>query len=91
MNGIYCDRLANESGLIDTLKSSNPKYCNEIFTMAKHLSANGESFMHCQEWVEKVEIKEEIENMSSQNISKILADLTTQNIMRMYFTILLKR
>jgi transposase len=78
------DRLANESGLIDALRKSNSRYCNELFTIAKHLAANGEPFMHCQEWVEKVEITEEIESMSSQNISKILAGLTNENIEGFY-------
>jgi transposase len=52
--------------------------------MAKHLAANGEPFMHCQEWVEKVEIIDEIESLSTQNISKILADLTISNIEGFY-------
>jgi len=73
------DKIANEIGLINALKVSNPEYYGEIFTMAKHLAANGEPFMHCQEWVEKVEILENIENLSSQNISKILASLSNSN------------
>ena len=81
---VLFDKIASESGLIDALRMSNPQYCNEIFTIAKHLAANGEPFMHCQEWVEKVEITEEIESMSSQNISKILASLTTRNIEGFY-------
>lgn len=78
------DKIANETGLSEALKVSNTKYCNEIYTMAKHLAASGEPFMHCQEWIEKVEIFEKIENLTSQNISKILANLSSSNIEGFY-------
>lgn len=40
--------------------------------------------MHCQEWLETVEISENIANMSSQNISKILSDITINDIERFH-------
>jgi hypothetical protein len=78
------DRLAEESGLNESIRKSNPKYCNEILVLAKHLVASGEPFMHCQEWLEKVCVTEKVGNMSSQNISAILADLTPANIEDFY-------
>jgi transposase len=83
LTGLF-DKIAVESGLTEALKVSNPMYCGEIYTMAKHLAANGEPFMHCQEWVDKVEIPEKIESLSSQNISKILAGLSVSNIEGFY-------
>jgi len=78
------DELAKTSGLRDALNKSNPKYCDEIFTLAKHLVASGDAFMHCQEWLEGVEISEDIQNLSSQKISKILADLSHNEIEGFY-------
>jgi len=78
------DKISNKSGLREALKNSNPKYHNEIYTLAKHLATNNEPFMHCQEWLETVEITENIENLTSQNISKILANITTDEIEKFY-------
>jgi len=74
------DNLAQKSGLRDCLNRSNPKHCDEIFTIAKHLAASGEPFMHCQEWLENVDISENVGNLSSQKISKILADIDSENV-----------
>ena len=78
------DHFASESGLRDALIASNSRYYNEILTMAKYLAATGEPFMYCQEWTEKVAITDEIKTMSSQNISKILSDLTHNDIEAFY-------
>jgi len=78
------DELAKNSGLRDALNKSNPKYCDEVFVLAKHLVANGDPFMHCQDWLENVEISESIEHLSSQKISKILADLSHCEIESFY-------
>jgi transposase len=80
----FLDTLASQSGLREALEISNPMYCDEIFTLAKYLVASGEPFMHCQEWLESVEISESIGNLSSQQISKILADVSTDDIERFH-------
>ena len=78
------DKIAQESGLRESIEISNPKYCDELFTLAKHLVASGEPFMHCQEWLENVEITEDVGSLSSQQISKILADLSIGDIESFY-------
>ncbi|MDR2711963.1 MAG: transposase, partial [Clostridiales bacterium] len=78
------DKLAKHFGLREALEVSNPKYSDEIFALAKHLAASGEPFMHCEEWLENVEISENIGSLSSQNISKILADISMADIERFY-------
>jgi hypothetical protein len=68
--------IADKSGLTSSLNISNPKYAEEIYTLAAHLVANGEPFMHTQEWVETVEVSESVGKLSSQAISRILADIS---------------
>ena len=76
----FLDKIAEQTGLRHALKQSNPKYHQEIFTLAKHLTTNNEPFMHCQEWLKTVEISENIANLTSQTISKILTNITINDI-----------
>jgi transposase len=69
-------RLAESTGLMDALRSSNPRHCTEIYALASHLVANGEPFMHVQDWIENVAIAGNVGNLSSQRISEILKDIT---------------
>jgi transposase len=73
-------KLAEHSGLLESLRVSNPEYCAEIFTLASHFVASGEPFMHTQDWLESVEVTEPVGNLSSQRISKILADIPSSGI-----------
>jgi len=60
---------------VDSLRAAVPEYCDEIFTLASHLVADGEPFMHCQDWLETVEVTENVGAMSSSQISRILTDI----------------
>ena len=77
-------KLTERSGLLESLRVSNPKYCTEIFTLASHLVASGEPFMYTQDWLESVEVTEAVGNLSSQRISKILADISSNDIERFF-------
>lgn len=77
-------KLAKNSGLLDALRTSNPAHYAEIFTLAIHLVASGDPFMHTQEWLDSVEITEPVGNLSSQKISKILADIMPEDAERFF-------
>jgi hypothetical protein len=67
---------AEKSGLISSLNAALPQYSEEVFALATHLVAEGEPFMHCQDWLETVEITEDVGEMSSSHISQILSEIT---------------
>jgi len=68
--------LAGRSGLTAALASASPKYCKQIYALASHLVACGDPFMYCQEWLSEADNTEDVGDLSSQRISRILGDLS---------------
>lgn len=67
---------AERLGLTEVLRKSNLKYADELFMLASHLVASGEPFIHTQEWLKNSDVTEPIGSLSSQQISRILADIS---------------
>ena len=67
--------ISEKIGLDDTLKEALPRCWKEVFMLATHLVVNGEPFMHCFDWIEETE-SYPVEDMSSQRISELLAEIT---------------
>jgi len=67
---------AEKSGLMASLRAALPRHCDEIFTLASHLVAEGEPFLHCQDWLETVEVAENVGAMSSSQISRVLWEVS---------------
>ena len=67
--------MSEKIGLTEALKEAMPQYWKEVFTLATHLIVNGEPFMHCADWLEETE-SHSVEDMSSQRISELLAEVT---------------
>jgi hypothetical protein len=67
--------ILERHGLIDALKESMPGYWQEVFMLACHLTANGDSFMHCEDWIKDRE-SFPVGSMSSQRISELTATIT---------------
>jgi transposase len=67
--------VCKKNGLIAALTEAIPEFWQEVFMLAVHLTANGEAFMHCEEWLTGTESLP-VGNMSSQRISELLATLT---------------
>ena len=68
--------LAERSGLTAALAAASPKYCIQIYALACHLVACGDPFMYCQEWLSSADNIDNVGDMSSQRISKILGNLS---------------
>jgi hypothetical protein len=68
--------LSENNGLLAALAEAIPGYWQEIFMLAVHLAANGEAFMHCEEWLTGTE-SFSVGRMSSQRISELLATVTS--------------
>lgn len=66
--------ISQKIGLLDALQESLPECWQEIFMLACHLVANGEAFMHCEEWLSQTE-SFPVGNMSSQRISELTASI----------------
>jgi transposase len=66
--------ISQRYGLIEALQESLPEYWQEVFMLACHLVANGDSFMHCEEWLSQTE-SFSVGSMSSQRISELTASI----------------
>jgi transposase len=62
-----------------------PEFWREIFMLASHLAANGEAFMHCEDWLASTE-SFPVSNMSSQRISELLAAIRAEMREQFYQT-----
>jgi hypothetical protein len=69
------ERVSEQNGLLASLSEAMPGFWKEIFMLALHLVANGEAFMHCEDWVTGTE-SFPVGTMSSQRISELLAAVT---------------
>ena len=67
--------ISQRVGLLQALQESLPEYWQEVFMLASHLVANGDAFMHCEEWLMQTE-SFPVGNMSSQRISELTALIT---------------
>lgn len=68
--------ISQKVGLLEALQESLPEYWQEVFMLACHLVANGDAFMHCEEWLSQTE-SFPVGNMSSQRISELTASITS--------------
>jgi transposase len=75
--------MSEKNGLLAALLEAMPKFWQEIFMLASHLAANGEAFMHCEDWLAGTE-SFPVGSMSSQRISELLATITLDMRERFY-------
>jgi hypothetical protein len=71
-------KIAKQTGLYQSLQTACPKHAHQIYALANHLVANGDPYMHAQEWLNGVDNLKDTDNLSSQRISEILTDITFQ-------------
>jgi transposase len=78
------ENIASRTGLSESLKSSLGKNADKILVLAAHLVANGDPFMHCEEWLAGIEISSDVGSMSSQRISELMQEITDTDRDRFY-------
>jgi hypothetical protein len=76
--------LSNRSGLADSLANALPEFGGVVLTLANHLVASGEPFMHCDEWLQGVEPPANIGTLTSQRISEVLVLISPTERERFY-------
>ncbi len=68
-------RLAEQSGLMDVLRTSLPRRFEEVFNLAAYLISTGDPFAYCEDWLANTNAFP-VGSMSSQRISELLAGIT---------------
>jgi hypothetical protein len=76
-------RLAEKSGLSDSLAASLPTQWQKVFTLACFLVSTEDPFLHCEEWLMRTESLP-VGNMSSQRVSELLAAIGPDERERFY-------
>lgn len=69
--------LAEQMGLLQTLKKALPMCWKEVFNLAAYLISNGDPFNYCEDWLVSTEAFS-VGPMTSQRISEMLAGITQQ-------------
>ncbi|GHT58335.1 IS4 family transposase [Bacteroidia bacterium] len=67
---------AEQLGLRDVLKAACGKFADEIFMLASHLVASGEPYIYTQEWLKNSDVTEPVGELSSSQITRILANIS---------------
>jgi transposase len=70
-------RLAEQIGLLNTLRESLPGRWEEIFNLAAYLVSTGDPFAYCEDWLASTEAFA-VGPMTSQRISELLAGITKE-------------
>ena len=79
------NRIADRTGLLDTLQNVLPKFWQEIFMLACYLVSSGDPFLYCDDWLNKTECLP-VGSMSSQRISELLMAVTPDERVKFYQT-----
>ena len=69
--------LAEQNGLLDTLRDAFPGLWQEIFTLAAYLISSGDPFSYCEDWLFSTEAFD-VGTMTSQRISEILISISDE-------------
>ena len=70
------NHIAESTGLLAALQQASPKYWQELFMLACYLVSSGDPFLYCESWLCETESLP-VGSMSSQRISELLSDLTS--------------
>ena len=68
-------RLAEQMGLLSTLREALPGCWEEVFNLAAYLVSTGDPFAYCEDWLASTEAFP-VGPMTSQRISELLAGIT---------------
>ena len=77
------NNIANSTNLINVLKSSIPKYWEQILNLSYYIVAEHKSMMYCDYWIDENGISSSY-SYSSQGISKLFDQLTATNRNKFY-------
>ena len=69
------ENVAENIGLIPSIKSATPNYWREVFMLACYIVSSGEPFLYCDDWLHGSSTLP-VGNMSSQRISELLTAIT---------------
>jgi transposase len=90
VGGCYLlEKLAERSGLLETLQDVFPDKWRDIFNLACFFVADGEALMNAEDWLSDAEAPET--DASSQAISRLFMSLTQNDFLNFYKAWLAKR
>jgi len=83
--GVYYlfEQIAENSGLLNTLKETFPYRWEQIFNLAGYIVASGEPLLYCEDWISKTECIPS-QSMASQRISELFQSISVDERMAFY-------